>query len=112
MTKPEYAGYPIEENIEIYLSSCFFKSSEAYEKFHHYVKAMLRGEDYFVLNTSYELAVHHGLLSKSRAEAMRKEMDSVSWAMEMESLWWGKFLPYILVIIYLNRFNSVKAKFL
>lgn len=88
--KSEYEGYPVEENKEIYLSSCYFKSTEAYEKFVHYVKAMLRGEDYFVLNTDYKLAVHHGLLSKARAEAMRKEMDSVSWAMEMESLWWGE----------------------
>lgn len=88
--KPEYEGYPIEENKEIYLSSCYFKSTEAYEKFHHYVKAMLKGEDYFVLNTEYQLAVHHGLLSSARAEAMRKEMDSVSWAMEMQSLWWGE----------------------
>lgn len=89
-TKPEYEDYPVEENKEIYLSSCYFKSTEAYEKFEHYVKAMLKGEDYFVLNTEYNLAVHHGLLSRARAEAMRKEMDSVSWAMEMESLWWGE----------------------
>ena len=88
--KTEYEGYPVEENKEIYLSSCYFKSTEAYEKFAHYVKAMLRGEDYFVLNTEYNLAIHHGLLSRARAEAMRKEMDSVSWAMEMESLWWGE----------------------
>lgn len=88
--KPEYEDYPVEENKEIYLSSCYFKTTEAYEKFNHYVKAMLRGEDYFVLNTEYNLAIHHGLLSRARAEAMRKEMDSVSWAMEMESLWWGE----------------------
>lgn len=51
---------------------------------------MLREEDYFVLNTDYKLAIHHGLLSEARAESMRKEMDDVSWAMEMESLWWGE----------------------
>ena len=45
---------------------------------------MLREEDYFVLNTDYKLAIHHGLLSEARAESMRKEMDDVSWAMEME----------------------------
>ena len=88
--KPEYEGYPIEENKEIYLSSCYFKADDAYDKFKHYVKSMLRGEDCFVLNTDYKLAIHHGLLSEVRAEAMRKEMDEVSWAMEMESLWWGE----------------------
>ena len=88
--KPEYEGYPIEENKEIYLSSCFFKSTESYDKFKHYVSAMLRNDDYFVLNTDYKLAIHHGLLSKARAESMKKEMDDVSWAMEMESLWWGE----------------------
>ena len=75
---------------EIYLSSCWFKADYAWDKFKHYVKAMLREEDYFVLNTDYKLAIHHGLLSEARAESMRKEMDDVSWAMEMESLWWGE----------------------
>ena len=88
--KPEYENYPIEENKEIYLSSCWFKADYAWDKFKHYVKAMLREEDYFVLNTDYKLAIHHGLLSEARAESMRKEMDDVSWAMEMESLWWGE----------------------
>lgn len=88
--KKEYENYPIEENKEIYLSSCYFKECEAYYKFKHYVKQMAKGNDYFVLNTSYKLAMHHGLLSQARADSMRKEMDSVSWAMEMESLWWGE----------------------
>jgi hypothetical protein len=43
-----------------------------------------------VHQTDYKLAIHHGLLSEARAESMRKEMDDVSWAMEMESLWWGE----------------------
>ena len=88
--KPEYENHPIEENKEIFLSSCYFKADDAYDKFKHYVKSMLREEDYFVLNTDYRLAIHHGLLSEARAESMRKEMDEVSWAMEMQSLWWGE----------------------
>lgn len=88
--KPEYEGYPVEENKEIYLSSAWFKADDAWDKFKSYVKAMLRGENTFVLNTNYRLAVHHGLLSTARAEATRKETDEVSWAMEYESLFWGE----------------------
>lgn len=88
--KEEYADYPIEENKEIYLSSAWFKSDDSYVKFKNYLELMLKGKDYFVLSTNYRLPVHHGLLSETRAESMRKEMDDISWAIEMESLWWGE----------------------
>lgn len=90
MAKSEYNKYPLEENKEIFLSSAFFRESEAYEKFKHYVKEMANEKDYFVLSTNYKLAMNHGLLSQARAESMKKEMDTVSWAMEMESIWWGE----------------------
>jgi len=90
MMKDEYKDYPVEENKEIYLSSCYFKSSEAYVQFRSYVDEMLKGNDYFVLNTNYELLLHHKMTTEAFIEATRKKLDSVSWAMEMDSLWWGE----------------------
>jgi len=90
MNKNEYSDYPVEENKQVFLSSCYFKSSEAYVKFKGYVDEMLKGNDYFVLNTNYELLLYHRMTTEAFIEAQRKEMDSVSWAMEMDSLWWGE----------------------
>ena len=73
-----------KQRIKSHYDNKCVKADYAWDKFKHYVKAMLREEDYFVLNTDYKLAIHHGLLSEARAESMRKEMDDVSWAMEME----------------------------
>lgn len=87
---PKYFNYPVEESKEIYLTSAFYKSAEAYERYLSYVKNMAKDEDYFVLNSSYKLAEDNGLLTKAKVATMRKDLNEITWLTEMESLWWGE----------------------
>lgn len=90
--KPEYRDYPKEENKEIYLTSAYYKSHYVYDKFKSYVNGMCKGKEYFACDFPYGLAVEHGLLTQSRVDAIRQEsnMDEITWAMEMEGLFYGE----------------------
>lgn len=90
--KPEYRDYPLEENKELYLTSAYYSSHHSYEKFVSYKNDMCKGKDYFVCAFPYQLAVKHGLLTKSRVEAIRNEedMNEITWLMEMEAIWYGE----------------------
>lgn len=91
LMKSEYAHLQ-EDNIEIYISSAWYKNHWIWEKFKSFRNAMLRGKDYFVCALPYQLSVHHGLLSKKRVEEMRTEddFDPITWLMEMECLFFGE----------------------
>lgn len=90
--KPEYANYPKENNKEIYMTSAYYKHHHMYDKFKAFTKAMCEGKKYFSCDFPYQLAVHHGLLTQSRVDAMRQEedMDEISWDMEMNGIWYGE----------------------
>lgn len=90
--KAEYKDYPLEENKELYLTSAYYKSHHSFDKFVSFKNDMCRGKNYFACAFPYQLAVKHGLLTKSRVEAIRSEegMDEISWLMEMEGLWYGE----------------------
>ena len=91
MYKEEYKDYPLESNQEIYLTSSWFKNHYCYEMFEDYLEKSLRDNSkHCVFNFNYLLSVEHRLLSKERAEAMKSELDSISWDMEMESLFYGE----------------------
>ena len=88
-TKAEYAKHPHE----IYLSSAYYRSNYIYDKFKSFTKAMCKGKSYFACDFPYQLAVEHGLLTQTRVDAIKNEddMDEITWMMEMEGLFYGKF---------------------
>lgn len=88
----KYKNYPPEQNSEIYISSAWFKSHHAYDKFKAFTKKMLHGDNTFVCDLPYTVAVENGLLTKERVEAIRSEddMNEISWMMEMEGIWYGE----------------------
>ena len=91
MNKPEYKDYPLEPNCEVFLSSSWYKSNYAWDMFNEFLGNSLKNNSkHCVFNFNYRLAVEHRLLSKERAEAMREEMDSITWDLEMESLFYGE----------------------
>ncbi|HBF5857489.1 terminase large subunit domain-containing protein [Clostridioides difficile] len=107
----KYEDYPPEPNKELYLSSAWFRMHEAYDKFKLYVKDMVDGRDKFVLNCNYKLSLHHGILDKERADEMKREMDAVSWIMEMESLFFGENEDAIFKSSYVNPCRTLKNPF-
>lgn len=53
---------------------------------------MAKGAKQFCCALPYTLSVHHGLLTKEQImdELTAPDFDSVSWAIEMEAMWWGE----------------------
>lgn len=91
LSKPEYRGYPQEENKTIYISSAWYKTHWMWNEFKGAVNDMLKGKDTFVVSTPYQLSVFHGLLSKKMVNTERTSdtFDQTRWDMEYESLFVG-----------------------
>lgn len=93
---PEYKHLPekekekyLEQNIEIYMSSAWYKSHWSYEKSKAYTVNMLGGRDgYFVCAIPYQMAIKEGLKLRSEIEDEMSEadFDEISFSMEMECL--------------------------
>lgn len=92
VTLPKYIKYPREKNKEIYLSSAWFKSHWAWDKFKAFSNLMFKGKNTFVCDLPYTCAVEHGLLDQDRVDAIRSEedMSEVSWLMEMCGVFYGE----------------------
>ena len=91
MSKPEYAHLPQEENKTVYISSSWYKTHWMWEEFKSMFQGMLKGRDIFVISTSYQLSMFHGLLTKKQVDQERTSatFDQTRWDMEYESLFVG-----------------------
>lgn len=83
---------PKEPNREIYISSAYYKYHYSWAKFNAFYKSMVKGESYFVCGFPYQLPVSAGYypLSQIQEEMQEENFDSVSWSMEMDSLFFGE----------------------
>ena len=91
LRKPEYKHLQ-ERNLEVYMSSCYFKSSWAYKKACDYTKNFFDDKrKYFIVGLPYQVSVMEGLLSRSQLEDEMSEnsYNELVQAMEMECLWYG-----------------------
>lgn len=96
--KPEYADYPREENMQMYLSSAWMKSHWSYNTMMSYVKQMLNPKaakdalKTFVCHVPYYTGVMEKLYShkQMKAEAQQDGFNEMKFAMEMEARWWGE----------------------
>lgn len=91
LDNPKYA-HLTERNMEMYLSSAWYKSHWSYEKFKSYFANMLDStKKYFVCCLGYQLAIKEGLLSREQImdEKMEADFDEVAFSIEMESMFYG-----------------------
>ena len=90
--KEEYKDHPKEPNTELYLSSAYYKYHYSFAKFKAFFKSMIKGENYCVMGFPYQLPVEEGYypLEQIRDEMMEEDWDSISWSMEMDSLFFGE----------------------
>lgn len=91
---PEYKNNPdlLESNIEIYMSSCWFKSHWSFEKSKAYTVNLLGGrKGYFVCGLPYQIAIKEGLLKRVDVEDEMSEIDfdAVKFDMEMGCIPFG-----------------------
>ena len=90
--KPEYANYPLERNQEIFLSSCYFKSNWAYDRYKVFRNAMKQGKQYGVYPFPYQMAIKAGLKDKRQVidELAEEDFDPISWTMEQDAMFYGQ----------------------
>ena len=88
----DWVYVPKEPNREIYISSAYYKYHYSWAKFNAFYKSMIKGESYFVCGFPYQLPVSAGYypLSQIQEEMQEDNFDSVSWSMEMDSLFFGE----------------------
>lgn len=87
LTKPEYKDNDdlLEQNIEIYMSSCWMKSHWSYEKSKAYTVNLLGGRDgYFVCAIPYQMAIKERLKKRSEIEDEMSETDFDQTTFDME----------------------------
>lgn len=79
---------PQERNQEIYISSAGYKWHYSWAKFQAYVKAMLKGESYFVCGFPYQLPVSAGYypLEQVQEEMQEDDFDEISWSINISVL--------------------------
>lgn len=91
LRKPEYKHLQ-ERNLEIYMSSAYFKSSWAYKKAQDYTLNFFDDKrKYFIVGLPYQISIMEGLLSREQLEDEMAEMsyNDMLQTMEMECLWVG-----------------------
>ncbi|WP_039230813.1 terminase large subunit domain-containing protein [Clostridium haemolyticum] len=92
LKKEEYK-HLTEENVEIYISSAWYKGSHwMWGAMQSTRDLMLKGKDACFMALDYLLAIHHGLLSKKRIEKekMKSDFDSILFLMEYENVMYGQ----------------------
>lgn len=85
LDNPKYAGM-MERNIQIYLSSAYYKSHWSFDKFRDTFVSMLDpARRFFVCDLTYQLLIKEGLLDREQVEDDMREstFNEVSWSMEM-----------------------------
>lgn len=91
LNNPKYQ-HLTERNIEMYMSSAWFKSHWSYSKLQAYYANMLDDtKRYFCCGLPYTLAIKEGLLSREQVEDEMSEadFDPLSFKMEMGAEWYG-----------------------
>lgn len=91
LNNPKYA-HLTERNIEMYMSSAWYKSHWSYSKLQAYFANMLDDtKKYFCCGLPYQLAIKEGLLSREQVEDEMSEadFDQTAFNMEMGAIWFG-----------------------
>ena len=95
MNLPEYKNNPKyqERNIEMYMTSAYYKSSWIFEKCKSDAALMLDdNKRYFCCGLPYEVGIEEGIFSKEAVEDEMSEadFDPISFRMEREALFYGE----------------------
>lgn len=91
LDKPEYAHLQ-ERNKEIYMSSAWYKDSDAYKKAQAYTLNFFKDDKkYFICGLPYQVSIKERLLMRSQIEDEMSEADfsATRFDIEMGALWYG-----------------------
>ncbi len=110
LNNPEYKHLR-ERNKEIYMSSCWFKSSWAYKKAIGYTRSFFDDKrKYFICGLPYQISIKEGLLLREQLEDEMSEPDynELQQAMEMECMWFGDTGDSLFKFTDFNKRRKIK----
>lgn len=110
----KYEDYK-EKNIEIYISSAWYKSHWSWDLFKEFYNNMLRNvKDAFVATLPYQVSILHGLLDPDRVNAdMESDLfDPYVFQMEFEGLFVGETEKSFFKLDPINRNRTVTKTFI
>lgn len=111
--KPEYKDY-LEDTQEIYISSAWYANDWIFEEYKAYLSQMLKGKNYFLVNTDYKLAIEHGLLTQKDIddEKSKPTFNEISFLMEYESVFYSQNENAFFNLTHLNNVRTLKKAFM
>ena len=114
MLKPQYKDYPREKNIEIYISSAWYKSHWIWAEFESFLKSMMTNGKSFVACIPYQTSLLHGILDQDRIdEARTKETaDETMFKMEYEAIFVGENDKGYFKLDPINRARALNKVFI
>lgn len=90
LEKEEYKDYPLEVNLEIYLSSAWMKVHWSYEKFMTILNRMFEGGKAFACAIPYLASLDHKLVLRDKLEEDKEDMGEFVFNMEYGAIWHGQ----------------------
>lgn len=109
----KYKAYD-EPNIEIYISSAFYKTNWIWDEFQSYLDKMLRGKNVFIADIPYQAAILHGILKQERVDMERSSdlFDENGFRMEYEALFVGENDKGYFKLDPINRSRQINKVFI
>ena len=80
-----------EDNVEIYISSAWYKSHWSWAEFNEFLNKMLKDNSNFVVSIPYQASVFHDLLKQERVdnEKLKDSFDENGYKMEFDGVFLG-----------------------
>ena len=112
LVDPKFANYPQEDNIQIHISSAYYSSEWIYEFTKDAAKEACKGRDGVnVLAMDYRLSLAERLTTERYIERQKATMDSVSFAMEFDNIFYGQSKNPLFSYDYLKRARIAETCF-
>ena len=114
LNKKEYNHLTPEDNVEIAITSSWYKDTELWEDFNAFLNKMASFDNYVCVGFAYTLSVLEGLLPRKRVEQVRSEdnFDQATFDMEYNSLFGGSFEDAYYKIDEFQKHRNIERAFI
>lgn len=109
--KNEKYAHLVEEPMEIYISSAWYKQHWMWDLMRTFTKDMLNTGDTYLLAFDYSITLRHGLRTKRQLAREREKIDQMSFVMEYENIMVGENADAYFTFDMLNKNQTLKKPF-
>lgn len=109
--KNEKYAHLVEEPMEIYISSAWYKQHWMWDVMKTFTRDMINKGETFLLALDYSITLKHGLRTRRQLLRERKKVDHMSWAMEYENIMVGENANAYYTFDILHKNQTLKKAF-